>query len=822
MFGLTAQAQQSTPAITLTAEVDSMARELVFAATEPGHKLRIDWGDGKTVETEEIAVADDYGTTTAVYGTPVGNGEIKIYGEGIAQFEAVSRVDGTQITAIDVTGAKDLAELAINGNDIRAIDLSQNTKLAKLVCSNNSIETLDLSANPELTRLEAQNMKLASIDLSQNTKLTYLHLGNNLLTDIDITANTELGSIYLLNNQIGEIDLSQNKKLTYISLNNNLLTSIDATACENLASLFCMNNRLEEVKIGQVKTTVNLNGNRLTLATLPAATSRNFLYNQQEALQIAESVKVGETIDLSAQNHISGLAGTPQATAYTWITAQGDILAAGTDYTEEDGKFTFLNAQQDSVYCTMETPAFPAFTGTNPFKTTFVYVTDGSAIDTPAITLTAEVDSMARELVFAATEPGHKLRIDWGDGKTVETEEIAVADDYGTTTAVYGTPVGNGEIKIYGEGIAQFEAVSRVDGTQITAIDVTGAKDLAELAINGNDIRAIDLSQNTKLAKLVCSNNSIETLDLSANPELTRLEAQNMKLASIDLSQNTKLTYLHLGNNLLTDIDITANTELGSIYLLNNQIGEIDLSQNKKLTYISLNNNLLTSIDATACENLASLFCMNNRLEEVKIGQVKTTVNLNGNRLTLATLPAATSRNFLYNQQEALQIAESVKVGETIDLSAQNHISGLAGTPQATAYTWITAQGDILAAGTDYTEEDGKFTFLNAQQDSVYCTMETPAFPAFTGANPFKTTFVYVAKGTGVESLSKAQAPVIRGGKGFITVDHAPAGCTVALYDLSGCPIGTQTASGDRLTFNVKPGLYIISIDGTARKVGAF
>ena len=142
MFGLTAQAQQSTPAITLTAEVDSMARELVFAATEPGHKLRIDWGDGKTVETEEIAVADDYGTTTAVYGTPVGNGEIKIYGEGIAQFEAVSRVDGTQITAIDVTGAKDLAELAINGNDIR------------------------------------------TIDLSQNTKLTYLHLGNNLLTDI--------------------------------------------------------------------------------------------------------------------------------------------------------------------------------------------------------------------------------------------------------------------------------------------------------------------------------------------------------------------------------------------------------------------------------------------------------------------------------------------------------------------------------------------------------------------------------------------------------------------------------------------------------------
>lgn len=71
MFGIVTYAQ-TEPAITLTVEIDGNARNLVFAMTETGHKLQIDWGDGKLVETEEIAVADEYGATTTVTGTPPG------------------------------------------------------------------------------------------------------------------------------------------------------------------------------------------------------------------------------------------------------------------------------------------------------------------------------------------------------------------------------------------------------------------------------------------------------------------------------------------------------------------------------------------------------------------------------------------------------------------------------------------------------------------------------------------------------------------------------------------------------------------------------
>ena len=42
MFGIVTYAQ-TEPAITLTVEIDGNARNLVFAMTETGHKLQIDW-----------------------------------------------------------------------------------------------------------------------------------------------------------------------------------------------------------------------------------------------------------------------------------------------------------------------------------------------------------------------------------------------------------------------------------------------------------------------------------------------------------------------------------------------------------------------------------------------------------------------------------------------------------------------------------------------------------------------------------------------------------------------------------------------------------
>lgn len=438
----------------------------------------------------------------------------------------------------------------------------------------------------------------------------------------------------------------------------------------------------------------------------------------------------------------------------------------------------------------------------------------------PAITLTVEIDGNARNLVFAMTETGHKLQIDWGDGKLVETEEIAVADEYGATTTVTGTPTGEGIIKIYGNGITVFGCDSHLEGAHVTAINTSAATDLKELNVYTNALKTLDLSQNVNLEKLNCYNNDLETLDLTANTKLTRLDAKDTPLTQINLTQNTELDYLSLNNCPIEAIDLSNNTKLSSLYLLNCKLTDIDLSKNTALTYVNLNNNQLTSLDVTASEALGTLFCIGNKLTELKADNVTKSVNCSKNNFTLATLPALPCKTFTYAPQNALQIAAEVKADETVDLSAQNHITGLAESPQTTTYTWMTEDGTALVAGTDYTEEDGVFTFLTKQDSPVYCEMTTEAFPKFSGSNTFKTTTTLVEGGSNIEG-TRHNAPAITATRGNVLVTGLTNGCEVKVYNLSGQAIAVRAATGNAVNFSLEPGLYIVKANHIACKVNA-
>ena len=815
MFGIVTYAQ-TEPAITLTVEIDGNARNLVFAMTETGHKLQIDWGDGKLVETEEIAVADEYGATTTVTGTPTGEGIIKIYGDGIAVFACDSRVDGAQVKTIDVTQATALQELTCNTNKLTGLNLSQNTKLTELTCNNNPITSLDLTANTELTTMDATNMELAEIDLSHNTKLTTLKLNNNKLEAIDLSQNKALVNLYILNNKLTQIDLSQNKALSYASLNNNLLTSLDVTACESLGTLFCMGNRLTELKADNVTKSVNCSKNNFTLATLPALPCKTYTYAPQNALQIMKRIWQGEKIDLSAQDNLTGLTTEAQKTTFVWKTGDTE-LQAGTDYTMENDVFTFLKAFDEPVYCEMTTEAFPKFSGTNTFKTAQTTIETEPEL---YLTLTADVDGNERNLTFASTTEANRIMVDWGNGQRMTTDTIALADEYGTTTTVTGTPAGEGHIKIYAREISVFGCDSRVDGAQVTAVNTSAATDLKELNVYTNALKTLDLSQNVNLEKLNCYNNDLETLDLTANTKLTRLDAKDTPLTQINLTQNTELDYLSLNNCPIEAIDLSNNTKLSSLYLLNCKLTDIDLSKNTALTYVNLNNNQLTSLDVTASEALGTLFCMGNKLTELKADNVTKSVNCSKNNFTLATLPALPCKTFTYAPQNDLQIAAEVKADETVDLSAQNHITGLAESPQTTTYTWMTEDGTALVAGTDYTEEDGVFTFLTKQDSPVYCEMTTEAFPKFSGSNTFKTTTTLVEGGSNMEG-TRHNAPAITATRGNVLVTGLTNGCEVKVYNLSGQAIAVRAATGNAVNFSLEPGLYIVKANHISCKVNA-
>lgn len=768
------------------------------------------------METEEIAVADEYGATTTVTGTPTGEGIIKIYGDGIAVFACDSRVDGAQVKTIDVTQATALQELTCNTNKLTGLNLSQNTKLTELTCNNNPITSLDLTANTELTTMDATNMELAEIDLSHNTKLTTLKLNNNKLESIDLSQNKALVNLYILNNKLTQIDLSQNKALSYASLNNNLLTSLDVTACESLGTLFCMGNRLTELKADNVTKSVNCSKNNFTLATLPALPCKTYTYAPQNALQIMKRIWQGEKIDLSAQDNLTGLTTEAQKTTFVWKTGDTE-LQAGTDYTMENDVFTFLKAFDEPVYCEMTTEAFPKFSGTNTFKTAQTTIETEPEL---YLTLTADVDGNERNLTFASTTEANRIMVDWGNGQRMTTDTIALADEYGTTTTVTGTPAGEGHIKIYAREISVFGCDSRVDGAQVTAVNTSAATDLKELNVYTNALKTLDLSQNVNLEKLNCYNNDLETLDLTANTKLTRLDAKDTPLTQINLTQNTELDYLSLNNCPIEAIDLSNNTKLSSLYLLNCKLTDIDLSKNTALTYVNLNNNQLTSLDVTASEALGTLFCMGNKLTELKADNVTKSVNCSKNNFTLATLPALPCSRFTYAPQNDLQIAAEVKADETVDLSAQNNISGLLDRKVPTTYTWKTEEGTVLVAGTDYTEKDGVFTFLTKQDSPVYCEMTTEAFPKFSGSNTFKTTTTLVEGGSNIEG-TRHNAPAITATRGNVLVTGLANGCEVKVYNLSGQVIAIQAANGNAVNFNLEPGLYIVKANHISCKVNA-
>ena len=853
------------PLITLTAQVDGNERTLSFAANTEGQAVRIDWGNGKMTDVTGIPVMDDYGTTLTIGGTPAGEGNIKIYATDLAVFGCNSRVDGAQVTALDVTKATGLVELDCYTNAITTLDLSKNTTLKKLICYTNPISELNLSANTALTRLEAYNTQLSTIDLSKNTALTYISLNNNKFKSIDLSKNTALTSLYMTDNDLTGINLKQNKALTLVSLNNNPLGSIDVTANtalktlylnntqlstlditantaitalmvndnqltelnlssqQKIATLQCKGNQIEALQLSTGtpwnKPRVDLSDNRFTLATLPVISApKSYTYAPQADLLIAEAIETGMELDLSAYNNLTGVAAGPQATTYTWKDEDGNALEAGTDYTEDQGRFTFIKAQDKPVYCEMATAAWPSFTGTKAYKTTAITV---EAAPEALITLTAQVDGNERLLTFAASTEGQQVSIDWGNGELTEPTDIPMMDDYGTTLAIGGKPVGEGIIKIYATDLAVFGCDSRVDGAQVTALDVTNATGLVELNCYTNSIETLDLSHNTALKKLNCYNNPISELDLSHNTELTRLDAKQMKLTGIELTGNTALTYLALSNNEIEHIDLSANQALASLYLLNCGLTDITLPNTESLTYISLNNNKLQTLDVTPCKGLATLFCLNNQLTELKAGDISKNVNISGNLFTLATLPVMTPKTYTYAPQADLLIAEAIETGMELDLSAYNNLTGVAAGPQATTYTWKDEDGNALEAGTDYTEDQGRFTFIKAQDKPVYCEMATAAWPSFTGAKAYKTTAITVTLADAIQQ-AKQGAATIQATRGQIAVSHLTPGSRVTLINMQGMTIADTKVSTTEMTFSVKEGLYILVINGEATKLSAF
>lgn len=449
---------------------------------------------------------------------------------------------------------------------------------------------------------------------------------------------------------------------------------------------------------------------------------------------------------------------------------------------------------------------------------------------TPTVQLTA---TPGKQLTLSVKieNPGTTIRIDWGNGEIYSQTTTEQANQF------QGEVSGEGQVKFFADGLLEFDCDYEKEGAKISAINVSNATELLKLRCVTHNITTLDISRNTKLTHLYAGGNpGFGTISFENNPDLVLIDINNGinkdgALTGVNLTQNTKLTTLYLQGHKLTQIDLSRNSALSVINLMANQISEITLNatNNPVLKDVRMNDNLLRTLDISTLSTLEYVFCMNNLLSEIKVNTASTKwkrLSISGNKLVFSQLPQLTRLStYTYAPQDtivALPAVINIATGETINLSAYNNIADKDGQLQPTTYTWRKGVDTPtpLVINEDYTINNGVTTFL-VDNNGVYCEMTTPAFPKFTGNNALKTSVVMVVNEPGASVPSLRNDPLTwSAANGRIDIGNLAGNETIAVYNTIGRRIATIKAQGTQASIAVeKAGIYIVTVDGRARKI---
>ena len=365
----------------------------------------------------------------------------------------------------------------------------------------------------------------------------------------------------------------------------------------------------------------------------------------------------------------------------------------------------------------MDSPAFPSQdTPTEEAEgTKYLITVDGETHEVMLIgTFNAEKGAEV-EFDLAGDDNGYYgVEI---DGAMTKTGKGKVDDAKGTTTT--------GIIKVYGNKGLKSLNVIKAYPTETTFKNEWMAT-LEGLQFTEPYSKTIVLPETlTKLKELTIRKSEIATIDVSKFTTLEALTINSCKnFASIDVTQNTNLTELKLIGDKLKSVDVSKNTKIETLFVNENEIEKLDVTALTNLKYLHANINKLTEINITK----------NTELKELWIYKNKFTI------ATLPTKPAKTTEtDYAYAPQAAMKVAESFKVGETIDLTAQLYAQGVKKNQATTEFKFFDAEGKQLENGVDYekTEDAGLvYKFLKAH-DKVVCKMTTEAFPELVD---FQTT----------------------------------------------------------------------------------
>lgn len=341
----------------------------------------------------------------------------------------------------------------------------------------------------------------------------------------------------------------------------------------------------------------------------------------------------------------------------------------------------------------------------------------------PAITAHVTPDGQPCSFKLMSAIADKTVKIDWGDGNLVESAVIYHGDpltpaDVKNVTEVSGTPVGNGDVKIYADSLNLFYAKGV---TGLTALDVTNSPGIQYLYLYGEpNLESIDLSKSARLGKFFFTKSGFHSLDFTGCPVLTDVQATSSVLDEVNLQNNPLLTNLTITAANLTSIDLTSNVALKTVKL-----------QQNKLTSFKAP----TTVDANA------------------------TFNVSKNLLRMSDLPGMKIKSYTYAPQAPMAVDSVFAVNAKLDLSSQDNLRNYFLTSKPTTYVLIGESETVKELGTDYEVDKGVITFLQPQAEKVFVRMTTDAFPYFSTSKTYRfvtTSFTVTPATTGITALHAA------------------------------------------------------------------
>jgi hypothetical protein len=244
-----------------------------------------------------------------------------------------------------------------------------NGAYPELTLSTNNI-LIDDVVKPTISFVSETGGELPiGIESSENGKI-YIDAGNGELLATDVTANSTANlTVNILKYETVKIF---GNKLTSLYVNGLGLTDLDLSQCNTLITLKCTTNELTslDTKPLTALTILDCRENKLDFVSLPQPLTSytTYVYSPQANFH---ATCVNGVVDLGSQHKAIDKNGSTKFTVYTWykLGSPDIMLVKGTDYTEENGVFCFIQKPVEDVYCLMTNEAFPDFTlSTYPFS----------------------------------------------------------------------------------------------------------------------------------------------------------------------------------------------------------------------------------------------------------------------------------------------------------------------------------------------------------------------------------------------------------------------------------------------------------------------